>query len=270
LIQFRYLFRKSHVSNSIVARLLLLAIIFISFTNNVHAQLAQPQENKSYCQPDSPIVIFLVDITTPYDQTDKDAIVRTTDDILSSLKGGEKLVIRTIGDSYTHSERLIERCVPSCPAQGEMARLLHCSDGVIRTDLERVRADVINALKKRLANFAELKHSDIVRTINSVVNEETNKRQHLVLYIYSDLIENSDYFSTHYLFTYSVSRLINGLKIYKLIPDLKGAEVHVSGVGRNDTKDRRPLSIIQLNKLTEFWKAYFKECGATTITISPD
>lgn len=237
---------------------------------NAHAQLAQPQDNKAYCRAKSPIVVFLIDITTPYDQTDKDAIVRTTDNILSSLKGGEKIIIRTIADSHTRSERLIEGCVPFCAANGTLDRLFNCSDGVIRTDLERLRANVIGALKKRLSNFEELPHSDIVRTIYSVSNNEANKGQQLVVYIYSDMVENSDYFPSRYLFSYSLKKLLDGLKIYKLMANLRGAEIHVSGVGRSDSKDRRPLTIKESNKLKEFWFAYFKECGAETVTISQD
>lgn len=228
---------------------------------------AQPNDNKNYCRTGS-TVIFLLDITTPYDQTDKDAIVRATDSIFLSLKGGEKLMVRTIGDSHTHSERLIERCMPYCAASGTFGRLFECSDGVIRTDSEHVRAEVISALKLRLNDFEELKHSDIVRTIYSVVNENASEGGNLKLYIYSDLIENSDYFSPRFLFSYPLPRLIYGLHYYKLIANLRGAEVYVSGVGRSDSKDRRPLSVKDLNKLTEFWRAYFKECGAARISIS--
>src|SRR4051812_4061660 len=95
----------------ILTQALSLLIFVTSLTGSAFSQIAQTQETNGYCQAKSPTVIFLVDITTPYDQTDKDAIVRTTDSILSSLKGGEKLIVRTIADSHTHSERLTEECV---------------------------------------------------------------------------------------------------------------------------------------------------------------
>lgn len=229
---------------------------------------AQSQGGGAYCSPTGALVIFAVDITTPYDQTDKSVIVGMTDKILGNLRGGDRLVVRTIGDSHTHSERLIERCVPYCAANGSLDRLFNCSDGAIRTDAERMRLEVVGALRNRLSKFEELKHSDIVRTIHSIASEEARDGRPLKLFIYSDLVENSDYFSPRYLFSYSTQRLIDGLKIYKLIAPLRDAEIVVAGLGRWDGSDRRALTVAELNKLKEFWGAYFKESGANSVTMS--
>jgi hypothetical protein len=51
---------------------------------------------------------------------------------------------------------------------------------------------------------------------------------------------------------------------------LRNAAVSVAGVGRAGTKDRRPLSVAELNKLEEFWKAYFVESGARPVIISQE
>src|SRR5262249_33288692 len=53
----------------------------------------------------------------------------------------------------------------------------------------------------------------------------------------------------------------------KLIPSLKDADVHVAGVGRGATKDRRPLTVAEQRKVTDFWSAYFKLSGAESIDI---
>lgn len=221
-----------------------------------------------YCSSSGAVVVFAVDVTTPYDQTDKDAIVSVTDKILNSLRGGDKIIIRTIADSHTHSERLIQKCVPYCPAQGVIGRLFDYADGAIRTDAERMRIEVIAALRARLSNFVELKYSDIVRTIFSISSDEPIVGRPFRLYIYSDLIENSDYFSPTYLFSYSTKRLLDGLKQYKLIAPMNDAEVWVAGVGRWDSRDRRPLKVSELEKLKEFWDSYFRESGAKKISIS--
>ena len=107
--------------------------------------IAQTSDNRSYCKSDGHIALFLVDITTPYDQTDKDLIVRATDKILASLTGGEKVIIRTITDSVTRSEQLVERCIPFCAAEG-LGRFFLCNDGAIRTDRENVYEDISSAL----------------------------------------------------------------------------------------------------------------------------
>src|SRR5262249_35577926 len=121
--------------------------------------LAQDRENKKYCNESGSVIVFLVDITTPYDVTDKTAIVRMTDEILDSMKGGERLTIRTISDSHTHSEKLIERCMPFCPEASSFGKLFSCSDGLIRTDAEKVRRETIQSLRERLLRFEELRFS---------------------------------------------------------------------------------------------------------------
>src|SRR5262245_33818633 len=154
--------------------------------------IAQTGDNRSYCKSDGRIALFLVDITTPYDQTDKDLIVKATDKILASLTGGEKVIIRTISDSVTRSEQLVERCIPFCAAEG-LGRLFLCNDGQIRTDRESVYEDIVGALRQRLSKFEEKRHSDIVRTVLLAAKEDAVDGHKLSLYIYSDLIENSDY-----------------------------------------------------------------------------
>jgi hypothetical protein len=252
-----------------VARLGTIALIGALFSI-LAATAGRASDNRAYCAPDGKVVVFLVDVTTPYDETDKKAIVRLTDDIFSSLKGGERFVVRTIAHSHTHSEWLADHCIPHCPAEGTLDRWFKCSDGRIKTDHRVVREETIGSLRKRLATFEELPYSDIVRTIHTVANETVSGNRQLSMYVYSDLIENSNYFASRYLFTYPLSRLIYGLQHYKLIANLKDAEIRVIGVGRAGTRDRRPLTVVELNKLTEFWNAYFKESGAKSISITPD
>jgi hypothetical protein len=43
--------------------------------------------------------------------------------------------------------------------------------------------------------------------------------------------------------------------------------VHIAGVGRGGTKERRPLTVPEQRKITEFWSAYFKQAGADPVDI---
>jgi hypothetical protein len=228
--------------------------------------VAQTGDNRSYCKSDGRIALFLVDITTPYDQTDKDLIVKATDKILASLAGGEKVIIRTITDSHTRSEQLVERCIPFCAAEG-IGRIFLCNDGAIRTDRESVYEDIVGSLRQRLSKFEEKRHSDIVRTVLLAAKEDAVDGRKLSLYIYSDLIENSDYLPSRKFLSTPVPRLIAMLQKDNLIPSLKDADVHIAGVGRAATKDRRPLTVAEQRKVTEFWNAYFKLSGANSIDI---
>src|ERR1700746_2605439 len=148
---------RSRPSTSWLTCLLSIALLKLFATS---AAIAQTSDNRSYCKSDGRIALFLVDITTPYDQTDKDIIVKAIDRILASLNGGEKIIIRTITDSRTHSEQLIERCIPYCAAEG-FSRIFLCNDGAIRTDREGVYADIVESLKQRLPQLVEKADRDI-------------------------------------------------------------------------------------------------------------
>jgi len=222
---------------------------------------AQIRQNQDYCRRSGTLRLVLVDVTTPYDKTDKDAISLMIRQVMGASIEGDRLSVRTISDSYIKSERLIERCMPVCDAEG-WGRLVNCNDGLLRIDRARARKDIVEALGERLATFNELKFSDIIRTINRVATEDMGAADKAELFIYSDLIENSDYLSERSFFYYSTGNLIGGLKKLTFIPNFRGAKVSVAGVGRSDHADRRPLTLKEMAKLTDFWKAYFKEGGA--------
>jgi methyl coenzyme M reductase subunit C-like uncharacterized protein (methanogenesis marker protein 7) len=119
-----------------------------------------------------------------------------------------------------------------------------------------------------LGQFTEQKTSDIVRTIVRISKEDRREKREFKLFIYSDMIENSDFFSPKYLFEYTIERLIYGIKQYQQVAALDGANVSVAGVGRADSRDRRPLTIKEKNKLVEFWGAYFTLSGTKAFTIT--
>ncbi len=73
---------------------------------------AQVVDWNSYCSPTAKRVLLLVDITTPYDNQDKQILVDGLQSIVGKLGDGDRIVIRTIADSYTHTEKLIDRCMP--------------------------------------------------------------------------------------------------------------------------------------------------------------
>ena len=254
---------RARASTSWLTCLLSIALLKLFATS---AAIAQTSDNRSYCKSDGRIALFLVDITTPYDQTDKDIIVKAIDRILASLNGGEKIIIRTITDSRTHSKQLIERCIPYCAAEG-FSRIFLCNDGAIRTDREGVYADIVESLRQRLAKFEETRHSDILRTVVLAAKEDAVQGRPLSLYIYSDLIENSDYLPGRKFFSTPVDRLIGQLRKDKLIAPIKNANVIAAGVGRGGTKERRPLGVAEQRKVTDFWTAYFKASGAKSVEV---
>lgn len=229
--------------------------------------LAHATTNKEYCAADGTNLVLIVDVTTAYDAKDKEVIVAAMGEIFDSLKGGERIAIRTITDTFASSDRLVDRCVPRCPHDDFWSQMLKCSEGTIRDDTRRLKNEITAALRERLANVTELPRSDIVRTISSVGREEMARRGRAVLYVYSDLLENSDLISMRQLFSAPNANIVRHVRKLDLIPDLTGAEVRCFGVARDATLARRPLAASQLQKLREFWKAYFAEAKVRSIEI---
>ena len=91
-----------------------------------------------------------------------------------------------------------------------------------------------------------------------------SREENAELYVFSDLIENSGEIS---LFNTGNQALLARLKRDKLIPDLRGTDIRVAGIGRAGTPDRRPLNVAELNKLVAFWTAYFEAASAAEIEI---
>ncbi len=121
-----------------------------------------------------------------------------------------------------------------------------------------------------MADFTGQPYSDIIHTIANLSREEISPGRQSVLYVFSDLLENSDHASPNKLNTLSVKALIDVVKRKALIASLVGVEVHVFGVGRDDSPKRAPLTTDRYRKLLEFWNAYFKASGAHPIEILPN
>jgi hypothetical protein len=229
---------------------------------------AKPLSNKDYCADDGTNVMFVIDVTTEYDPKDKELLVRAVGDIFDSLAGGERIVIRSITSSFSTSDRLIDRCIPTCLAKGLLDRWLNCSDGLIVSDSRRVKQEIVQSLRRRLENFTELARSDIIRTIAQVSREEAKRDRRQILYVLSDLIENSEKITARIFFETDNDRLMRYLRKYDLIASLEGVEVRAFGVGRGSTQDRLPLAVNQHKKLLDFWHLYFREAKAGSVEIS--
>lgn len=254
-----------------IPMLLSASVIAVSVLTGLSAgRNAAAQTVGNYCRPDGRVIMLLVDVTTPFGDTDRILVVRLIDKMFSVLEGGDRIIVKTISDSYIHSERLIEQCIPFCRGDSSIKKFFDCADGAIRTDRDKLREQFNAALRKHLLDFPGQKRSDIVRTIQSVGREDLGAGHASVIYIYSDLVENSDHLASTRLFSAPVEILMKRLRREKLIAKLENASVRVVGFGRDDSKNREPLSIERYNKLMEFWQVYFKESGAASVIIGYD
>ncbi|MBZ0228484.1 MAG: hypothetical protein K8F58_08545 [Bauldia sp.] len=217
-----------------------------------------------YCRDDAANVVLYLDVTTPYDEIDKRALVEGIGRIFAGFKGGERLSIRTIEDAFPKSVRLIDSCVPHCASGGIFGDLFSdCTEGAAINDSKILRRRIVEVLASRLNRTTELPLSEIIRTLALSAPEEYRKNRQNVVFVFSDMIENSSYMPGREFLTADVGALIEKLSSSGLIPDLWQAEVHIFGLGRGGAGNRNALPQDRLQKLTAFWTKYFAACGAT-------
>ena len=185
------------------------------------------------------------------------------------MQGGDRVVIRTISDSFSRSEHLFDRCVPRCGEDGIWGKMTRCNQGLIVADTRQIKRELVQALRGKLSDFKATKRSDIVRSISTITAEEMQRGDRRILYVFSDLIENSDYISGSWFFAADPKALVKYVRKFNLLAQLRGAEVHAFGIGRDGTPQRGPLGVGSLQKLLSFWNAYFKESGAASVEITP-
>ena len=230
---------------------------------------AQAIDWKHYCAPDGRDVLLFLDVTTPYDAQDKTILVDGLQRIVADLKGGDRIVIRTIGDSATHSERLIDRCIPYCPPKGFWEDLFSdCTGGLILNHKRILIREMRDKTRERLDNFRELEFSDLVTTVALVSREELTAGKEAEMFLFSDLIENSPFMPGGEFLKLPNDELLTRVRENQLVPELRGAKVHVFGVGRSGTAERTALPIERLNKIMEFWTTLLKEGGSASVSIN--
>lgn len=226
-------------------------------------------EDHRYCSDSASNVVFYLDVTTPYDTADEEALVSGISRIFDSLEDGGRISIRTIEEAFSSSDRLLDMCVPYCESGGFLADLFSdCTQGVVINEKKRLRAAVRETLGARLRAASELPNSEIVRTIAMSAQEEFRPGRPNRIYIFSDMIENSAYLGGGTFFSSATTPLMEKIAADGLVPSLSGASVRVFGVGRNGISGSRdPLPQERLERLMAFWGAYFNAAGAS-LTVS--
>ena len=64
-------------------------------------------------------------------------LVRAVAETFETMHGGDRIVIRTINESFATSERLIDRCVPRCKAKNIWDDFWKCNQGLIVNDTKK-------------------------------------------------------------------------------------------------------------------------------------
>lgn len=143
-----------------------------------------------------------------------------------------------------------------------------------RADFGNFRRTLANRIGGMLDDLQSFDHSDIIRTVARVTqaivgaqNGYGNKRRLTQVFIFSDLLENSEYLPWPRVIQDPNAKLLDELTNQGLLAQLEGAKVKAFGIGRNHDAARSPLSTPAETRLRKFWMAFFTRSGAKEVYI---
>ncbi|MEZ5945527.1 MAG: hypothetical protein R3C13_06375 [Hyphomonas sp.] len=218
-----------------------------------------------YCAAGKTNSLFLIDRTTPADSMDKSVMMDSLATVVDGLGHGDRIVVATIGEHYTGTERLVNACKPGCPDnQGAVDYMLgQCSAMQAKADERVFMAQLVKALEPVTTDAEEAKTSDIVRTVAQWTQNPPGGRAFSTVYIFSDMLENSQVLPWREFKASEPEASMETVEKYRLTPDLPGADVHIVGFGRSHDPGRPPLDPDVDFRVRTFWKEYFAAGGAT-------
>ena len=220
-----------------------------------------------YCAFSDKVTLLLVDRTTMYDDIDKTQLVSGLEQLYNALGIGDRLIVHTIADHTSASEKVFDGCYPGCPDEGLMGWIVStCRAGLARSDLLTFREQLALRLREVLYQHEEYPHSAIIATLAS-----TTARYKSVglnrLVVFSDLLENSTEFPWPTIATRETQSLHDRLTGLGLSPVLHNVQVVAFGIGRIHDEERTPLTANQRSALLLFWRTYFANSGSASVEI---
>lgn len=241
----------------------LLAVISTIFMSSAEAAGKQ-----DYCKQGGDTVALLIDRTTAYDEQDFNVLVQGLEAMFDKLNIGDRLVVHTIQEDYTQSEKVFESCVPGCKEGGGLGDWVAgtCRAMQAKQDNRKFRIDLAVKLKGMLQDIRTYPQSDILRTVQEVARAYANKDLKRMV-MFTDLLENSDVLSYQGLASMDPSKAGPFLRDNDLVPKLSGVNVDVFGFGRGHDDKRKALAKPVEKNVRTFWKTFFQEGGASNVTI---
>lgn len=221
-----------------------------------------------YCQMFGGKAILVgFDRSDKWDAIDRGTVIEAAEKIFQDVPSGDRLVVFTITDDFATSEKSFDQCKPGCPDMSLFDQLLGtCREAIARRDMVQFRTSFAVALQKLLGVEEEHKGSAIVETLAARTDEYALQGVRKLI-LFSDLIQNTKLASLRKMDEASMQALLVTVQRESLLPSLKGAEVRVFGFARTDGRDKQGLSPEQLERLREFWVAYFEQGGATSAEV---
>lgn len=210
--------------------------------------------------PPTSIVVF-VDFSGSIQGASRAAYRRELEgNVLPFLAAGDRIMVAAIHDkTLTDFRPLVEATLPPMPQFNgfvdntlKHAQNVKATERAIATTRAQLKADVAQTFAKPLAS----RYTDIFSSLAMAEKYFAGETRHKVLILMSDMIEdNPPYkFDAMRWRTGDSGKLINELAAKRLIPDLTGVCIYVSGASASDA------SIA--GHIARFWQAYFARAGA--------
>lgn len=180
--------------------------------------------------------------------------------ILPFLAAGDRIMVAAIHDkTLTGFRPLVEAALPPMPQFNgfvdntlKHAQNVKETERVIATTRQQLKADVAQTFVKPLAS----RYTDIFSSLAMAEKYFHGDTRHKVLVLMSDMIEdNPPYkFDAMPWRPGESGKLLNELAAKRLIPELAGVCVYVSGASAGDAA--------LAGHISRFWQGYFARAGA--------
>jgi len=211
-------------------------------------------------------IVFLVDQTDPLTGSQKDYLLNRVRGARSELKRFDKVSIYTIEDQGKLPEIRFSLCNPGSKADLEndwwLSRF-NTASWWERDYTEKFEAPLLKVADD-LTQATSLAESHITATISLVSRTDgfTSDLSNRRLIVLSDLLENTSAYSQY------AEKSGGDLSLDRFqaagsgpTPDLAGAEVEIVYLARDNGQK------VQSEKHLDFWRSYFKQYGASTVTV---
>jgi hypothetical protein len=233
------------------------------------AGCSQAQQRTDYCRYGDQSSLFVIDRTTPYDETDRRVLMESAGAVVDELGIGDRLIVITIGAHYSASQQVFNACRPGCPETdnplGDI--VTGCASMIALRDERDFRRRLVQALRPLTTNIVNDRGSDITGTLAHVTQRPPNARPFATVSIFSDMLENSLALSWAQFSGQSEAQSMDVVERYRLLPNVRGAQVRIVGFGRMHDDERTPLPPDLDQRLRDFWSSYFTRGGARSVSF---
>jgi hypothetical protein len=233
------------------------------------AGCSQAQQRANYCTYGDQSSLFVIDRTTPYDETDRRVLAESAGALVDQLGVGDRLVVVTIAAHYSASERVFNACRPGCPeTRNPLGDIVTgCASMIALRDERDFRRRLIQALRPLTTNTVNDRGSDITGTLARVTQSPPDGRPFATVSIFSDMLENSQALQWGLFSSQGEAQSMATVERYRLLPSVRGADVRIVGFGRMHNEARSPLPPELDQRLRDFWTTYFRRGGARDVAF---